>query len=184
MNGLSGNGSLGSSLTVQTVTASSELAPLAAFLNQRGASAIQLSTTSKQLLDASLTVQQAGSELLELRNRFASAAVLPEAAQAQLVRLDAIQQKAISEGLAKELDALAQVGLSDPGDASERTERSPASKTDFQHFIAQNQQYCQELIAAPVNRPRPASAVAADIQSSIRQIRASLAEMSNSSPQP
>lgn len=183
MNSESGNGSPGSPLIVQTVTASSELAPLAAFLNQSRASAIQLSTTSKQLLDASLTVQQAGSELLELRNRFASAAVLPEAAQAQLVRLNAIQQKAISEGLSKELDALAQVGLADLGDASEHTERSPAGKTDFEHLIAQNQQYCEELIAAPVNRPRPASAVAADIRNSIRQIRASLTEISSSSPQ-
>jgi len=184
MNGATGATGSMSGLTVQTVTASNELAPLATYLNDRQAPRDQLSTTSKQILDASLQVQQAGSQLLELQERFKALEVLPEASRKQLESLIIAQQNEISAGLAAELSALAQVGLAVQDYASTQTESSPANRTALQYLIAQNQQYCQELIAAPVNEPRPVSAVSADIQSSIRQIRASLAEMSNSSPQP
>lgn len=188
MQGSLGNGTPSSSRgvsssSVEMYTASDALAPLAKFLNDMHAQPEQLSATSQLLLNASLRVQQAGAQLLELEDRFTSTS-LPDASRAQLESLMASQRKEISAGLDAELSVLSRIGLIDVKAFGEPSPTAVADRSVFRRHIAQNQQYCQELITAPASEPRSASAVAADIQSSIYQIRASLAQMSKPSPQP
>ncbi len=168
----------------QLYTASPQLAPLAAYLQERDLPADQLSETSKHLLSASLEVQQAGAQLVELRERFANAASLPSQARTQFDMLAGTNRHVIEEGLAAELDALDKVGFTvQGGSAMSSVEDIVANEEALQRSIEDNQRLCQELIVAPLSNPRPASVIVGDIGQSIKRIKTLLA-IQKTSPQP
>jgi hypothetical protein len=167
----------------QLYSAPVELAPLAVFLQDRSFPSDQLSVSSKQLLDASLKVQRAGAELAELQERFGHVEALPPQSQMRFETLAVTSRNAIEEGLTAELTVLGRIGfpVQDSGDVLADSEDS-ASLTTLRKYVERNQQYCQELIVAPVKDPRPASMVAADISASVGRIRTVLAVMQKHSP--
>lgn len=165
---------------VQSYVAGDQPAPVAKFIADKGLPAEQVSLTSKQLVDASVEVETAGTRFEELQTRFESIAGMPQGAQEQFNVLAAAYISEIRNGLQLELDALRSVGLDG---ATMQSETQP-SEGDLGALIAQNQAYCQELITGGAAPERSAIEIAADIKQSAARIRNALATVQKSSPQP
>lgn len=163
---------------VQAYSVDSQPSPLEIYMREKGLLLTGLATTSQQLLDGSLRIQQAETHLVELRQRFANPSQLPANLQRQLVALSQNYVAAIQAGLDANQRALASLGLI----GTESSGPSAVPIADLSDEVRQYQQLCQELIASGTGQPRPASAIASDLVESDALIREQIAQNQVSPP--
>lgn len=164
----------------QTYSAT-QLSPLAELVQEKGLTQEQLNEVSRRLLDASLSVQQASSQISELQKRFSSATQLDSQAHINLQRLLTTYSRSINDGLDAEISALAQIGIERQSPRNNANNGRISDTTTLIEYVRQNQNLCQEFITASPGTPRSATAIAADLQLSITHIRAVLAALQEQS---
>ena len=145
--------------------------PLEEFFRKHAKTQSEVSSVSRQVLDAALVVQQESSALAELLQRFRPDATLNEPAQAALKELLERHSSKLFEGLDAEEQAVRAINVLEgsPPDSPLAVE-SNKSQT-LTAAAARNRALCSELISGVQSSPRPAQAITSDILASIGEVR-------------
>jgi len=145
--------------------------PLEEFFRQHAKKQSEVSSVSRQVLDAALAVQQESSALAELLQRFSPDSPLSEPAQAALKELLERHSNKLSDGLDAEEQAVRAINLLEgsPPDFPPAVEANKSQ--NLTAAAAQNRALCSELISGVESSPRPAQAITSDILASIGEVR-------------
>jgi len=145
--------------------------PLEEFFRKHAKPQKEVSSVSRQVLDAALVVQQESSALAELLQRFSPDATLNEPAQDALKELLERHSSKLFDGLNAEEKAVRAINALEgsPPD-SLPTADSNKSQT-LTVAAARNRALCSELISGVQSSPRPAQAITSDILASIGEVR-------------
>lgn len=145
--------------------------PLEEFFRKHAKTQSEVSSVSRQVLDAALVVQQESSALAELSQRFSPDATLNEPAQAALKELLERHSSKLFGGLDAEEQAVRAINvLEGPPPDSPLAVESNKSQT-LTAAAARNRALCSELISGVQSSPRPAQAITSDILASIAEVR-------------
>jgi len=145
--------------------------PLETFLRQQEKTPHDVNMISQQVLDATLSVQQESSAVTELSRRFPPGAHLSDQAQAALSELLDRQIARLAKGLDTEeqiVQSIFALQGSPPESAAPPHEGESRTLTAA---AAHNRVLCSELIGGAQSSSRPAPAIAADILTSIEEVR-------------
>jgi len=145
--------------------------PLERFLREQAITPKEVNAISQQLLDAALLVQQESSAFTGLSGRFPPGANLNSPARAVLNELLDRQIARLANGLDTEEQVVRSIFApqgSVPKPAAAPQDRGSRTLTAA---AAHNRALCSELISGAQSPSRPAPAIAADILSSIEELR-------------
>ncbi|SPE40191.1 conserved hypothetical protein [Candidatus Sulfotelmatobacter sp. SbA7] len=145
--------------------------PLEELFRRHARTQTEVSSVSRQVLDAALAVQQESSAVTELWQRFGPDSDLNEPAQAALKELLETHSRKLSDGLDAEEQAVHAINLlesSPPGSLPALEADKPQTLTAA---AARNRALCSELIAGAQSSPRPAHAITSNILTSIEELR-------------
>lgn len=145
--------------------------PLEEFFRKHAKAQSEVSSVSRQVLDAALVVQQESSALAELLQRFSPDSPLNEPAQAALKELLERHSNKLLDGLDAEEQAVRAINVLEgsPPDSPLAVESNKSQTLTV--AAARNRALCSELISGVQSSPRPAQAIISDILASIGEVR-------------
>ena len=166
-----GAGRPSSIASVQEYSDVARPSPLEEFFHQHAKTQGEVSSVSRQVLDAALAVQQESSALTELLQRFSPDSPLSEPAQAALKELLERHSHKLSDELDTEEQAVRAINLlgGSPPDSPVGDEASKSQTLTT--AAARNRVLCTELISGAQSSPRPATAITSNILASIEELR-------------
>jgi hypothetical protein len=145
--------------------------PLESFLRGQEKTTPDVNIISQQVLDATLAVQQESSALTELSRRFPPGAHLSDSARAALNELLGRQTARLAKGLDAEEEIVRSIfALQGSPPESAAAPQDGESQT-LTAAAARNRALCSELISGTQSPSRPAPTIAADILTSIEEVR-------------
>jgi hypothetical protein len=145
--------------------------PLEEFFRSHGKTQGEVSSVSRQLLDAAVTIQQEGSALDELSKRFGVNATLSREGQATLGELLDIQSKKLFVSLDAEALAVRSINLPEAVAPDVPTDIDSTKSESLTAAAVHNKALCTELISGVQSSPRPVPAITSDLLHSIREVR-------------
>jgi hypothetical protein len=145
--------------------------PLSIFFGQRARSQSDTSLVSQQLLDSALAVQQEGSALTELSQRFSSDARLSEPAQKALRTLLTAHLDKLDNALHAEEEVVGSLQALEGSPPGSTVPSAIARSQTLTFAAARNRALCSELISGSESSPRSAQAIIPEILGSMEDVR-------------
>jgi hypothetical protein len=145
--------------------------PLEEFFRQHAETQSEVSLVSREVLDAALAVQQEGSALTELRQRFSPDSPLSESAQSALKELLETHANKLSEVLEAEEKTVRAIDLLASSQPTPPLALQANQAQTLTAATARNRALCSELITGAQSSPRPAQTIISDILASIEDVR-------------
>jgi len=145
--------------------------PLGGFLRQQEKTTPDVNTVSQQVLDATLAVQQESSALTELSRRFPPGVHLSDQARAALNELVDRQTARLAKGLDAEEEIVRSIFALQGSPPESAAPLQDGESRTLTAAAARNRALCSELISGAQSPSRPAPTIAADILTSIEEVR-------------